>query len=85
MRLRLSADRHEVRQQYLPLFFIKVVRCLIKDGKEVVPEVIDTMDSYYLTREDFDALTELEIVSSSSDSYKIDAQTKSFFTRTYVN
>ncbi|KAI5284333.1 hypothetical protein KEM54_001419, partial [Ascosphaera aggregata] len=44
MRLRSSADRHEVRQQYLPTLWTMLVDCLQKGGKESVREVIDLMD-----------------------------------------
>ncbi|KAJ6279280.1 replication factor c subunit 1 [Bipolaris maydis] len=63
MRLRSSGDRHEIRQQYK----------LQKEGKEAVPEIIELMDSYYLTKDDFDAIMELGI----------DSQAKSTFTRLY--
>lgn len=52
-------------------------------GKESVPEVIDFMDSYYLTREDWDALLELGLGPMDESRVKIDSQTKATFTRLY--
>lgn len=41
------------------------------------------MDSYYLTKDDFDAMLELGVGPKDMDKVKIDATTKSAFTRTY--
>jgi len=81
MRLRSSGDRHEVRQQYVPSLWTKLVKRLEVDGKEAVPEVIDLMDSYFLTKDDFDALAELGVGPMDQENAKIDTQTKATFTR----
>ncbi len=83
MRLRASGDRHEIRQQYLPALWNKTVRKLRDEGKEQVPEVIDLMDSYYLTKEDFDSMVELGVGTMSEENSKIETQTKATFTRLY--
>jgi replication factor C subunit 1 len=94
MRLRTSADRHEIRQQYMPALWNQTIGKMINEGKEAVDEVIDFMDSYYLTKEDYDAIMELGVgpmsmdesdgkSNPSSNVKKIDTQTKSAFTRTY--
>jgi replication factor C subunit 1 len=83
MRLRASGDRHEVRQQYIPALWNKTVRVLRDEGKEAVPAVIDLMDSYYLTKEDFDSMVELGVGSMSEDNAKMESQTKATFTRLY--
>ena len=83
MRLRASGDRHEVRQQYLPALWNKMVRVLRDDGKEAVPSVIDLMDSYFLTKEDFDSMVELGVGTMSEDNAKLETQTKATFTRLY--
>lgn len=83
MRLRASGDRHEVRQQYIPALWNKTVRVLRDEGKEAVPKVIDLMDSYYLTKEDFDSMVELGVGSMSEDNAKMESQTKATFTRLY--
>jgi replication factor C subunit 1 len=53
------------------------------DGKEAVDDVIDLMDSYFLTREDWDALVELGLGPMDESKVKLDTQTKSTFTRLY--
>ncbi|KAI1936803.1 DNA replication factor C complex subunit Rfc1 [Ophidiomyces ophidiicola] len=83
MRLRASGDRHEIRQQYLPLLWEKLVHRLAADGKEVVQDVIDLMDSYFLTREDWDSILELGLGPMSEKGVKIESQTKATFTRLY--
>jgi replication factor C subunit 1 len=83
MRLRASGDRHEVRQQYLPALWNKTVRVLRDEGKEAVPNVIDLMDSYYLTKEDFDSMVELGVGTMSEENAKLETQTKATFTRLY--
>jgi replication factor C subunit 1 len=83
MRLRASGDRHEVRQQYIPALWNKTVRVLRDEGKEAVPTVIDLMDSYYLTKEDFDSMVELGVGTMSEDNAKMESQTKATFTRLY--
>jgi len=84
MRLRSSGDRHEVRQQYVPLLWTDLVQKLQKEGKDAVPQVIELMDSYYLTKDDFDAIMELGVGPMDQEKVKIDSQTKSTFTRLYV-
>lgn len=83
MRLRSSADRDEIRQQYLPLIWDKLVRRLMVEGKESVDDVIDFMDSYFLTREDWDALVELGLGPMDESTVKLETQTKATFTRLY--
>lgn len=83
MRLRASGDRHEIRQQYLPLLWHKLIREMQKHGKEVVEDVIELMDGYYLTREDWDAILELGVGDMDMEHVKIDSQAKATFTRIY--
>ncbi|CAA9959801.1 Replication factor C protein [Pyrenophora teres f. maculata] len=83
MRLRSSGDRHEVRQQYVPLLWTDLVQKLQKEGKEAVPQIIELMDSYYLTRDDFDAIMELGVGPMDQEKVKIETQAKATFTRLY--
>ncbi|KAL9078772.1 MAG: hypothetical protein Q9157_002324 [Trypethelium eluteriae] len=83
MRLRSSGDRHETRQQYIPIFWEQLVRRLEREGKEAVPEVIEFMDSYFLTKEDFDAILELGLGPMDQENVKLESQTKATFTRLY--
>ncbi|KAL1966103.1 hypothetical protein VTN77DRAFT_4851 [Rasamsonia byssochlamydoides] len=83
MRLRASGDRDEIRQQYLPVLWDKLIRRLMDDGKDSVEDVIDLMDSYYLTREDWDAMVELGVGPMDESNVKLESQTKATFTRLY--
>ncbi|KAI9843859.1 MAG: hypothetical protein M1838_002431 [Thelocarpon superellum] len=83
MRLRASGDRHEVRQQYLPALWARLVNKLEVEGKEAVPEVIDIMDHYYLNKDDFDAIVELGVGPMDMERVKIPTQAKATFTRLY--
>ena len=85
MRLRSSGDRHEVRQQYIPIFWQQLVKRLEQEGKESVQDIIEFMDSYFLTKDDFDAIMELGVGPMQQDSIKIETAAKSTFTRLYVS
>ncbi|KAI9739375.1 MAG: hypothetical protein M1818_005063 [Claussenomyces sp. TS43310] len=83
MRLRTSGDRHEIRQQYLPILWEKTIRRLEIEGKECVEEVIGLMDGYFLTRDDLDYMLELGIGAQKQENVKLETQTKAAFTRVY--
>ncbi|KAK4039132.1 replication factor RFC1 C terminal domain-containing protein [Parachaetomium inaequale] len=83
MRLKSSGDHNEIRQQYLPVLWHQIVKRLEVEGKDAVEDVINLMDSYYLTREDFDSIKELGVGYQSENTVKIETQTKSAFTRMY--
>lgn len=83
MRLRASGDRHEIRQQYMPALWNRLVRPLQMYGQEKVSNVIDLMDSYFLTKEDWDSIVELGLGPMDEEKVKIDTKTKSAFTRNY--
>jgi replication factor C subunit 1 len=81
IRLRASGDRHEVRQNYVPAFYSMLAKRLEREGKDAIPEVIDTMDDYFLTKDDWDAIVELIVGPASA--LDIPTLTKSSFTRQY--
>ncbi|KAL1954057.1 hypothetical protein VTO42DRAFT_1791 [Malbranchea cinnamomea] len=83
MRLRAAADRDEIRQQYMPALWDKLVRKLQVEGKGAVDDVIDLMDSYFLTRDDWDSIVELGLGPMAENKVNIDTQTKATFTRLY--
>jgi len=82
MRLKASGDHTEVRQQYLPVLWNQIIKRLAVDGKDAVEDVIELMDSYFLTREDIDAMTELGLGPQEERPGMIETQTKQYFTRT---
>jgi replication factor C subunit 1 len=81
MRLRSSGDRHEIRQQYLPVLWTLLIKRMEDEGKTCVEEVIDLMDSYFLTRDDFDYIMELGLGPQDQGSVNLETQTKATFTR----
>ncbi|KAK6597854.1 replication factor RFC1 C terminal domain-containing protein [Botrytis cinerea] len=76
MRLRSSGDRHEIRQQYLPVLWDKLIRRLDVEGRDSVEDVIDLMDSYFLTREDWDYIMELGVGEQDMESIKLETKLK---------
>lgn len=52
-------------------------------GKDSVEDIIELMDSYFLTKDDWDAILELGVGPMSMDNVKLDSQAKSTFTRLY--
>lgn len=85
IRLRTSGDRHEVRQQYLPTFWTMTAKKLEMDGQSAVPEIIELMDDYFLTKEDYDAIVELGVGYMDQERLSIPTAAKSAFTRQYVS
>ncbi|KAN0077729.1 Replication factor RFC1 C terminal domain containing protein [Elaphomyces granulatus] len=83
MRLRASGDREEIRQQYFPVLWNRLVRRLMEEGKDSVEDIINLMDSYFLTREDWDAIVELGLGPMDESQVKIESQAKATFTRLY--
>lgn len=56
---------------------------MMDEGKDCVDSVIDLMDEYYLTREDFDSMVELGLGPMDESKIKLETQTKATFTRLY--
>lgn len=88
MKLEISANKTEVREDYLNMMVAKLLLPLVKQQADGIPEVIDFMDSYYLTREDWDVVMELCTgppgMKRAEDIVKsIPTAVKSSFTRKY--
>lgn len=88
MRLKVSGDRKEIRQSYLPILYPKLFKPLVEDGEDAVEEIIELMDDYYLTKEEWDAM--VEIMALGKESYEdimkaIPTKVKSAFTRMCVS
>ena len=83
MRLRISGDRNEVRQSYMQTIFDRLVRRFAKDGSNAVDEIIQLMDEYYLTKEDFDSIIEISLGPNNGEVLMKDvpANAKAAFTR----
>ncbi|KAL3960065.1 hypothetical protein ACCO45_005182 [Purpureocillium lilacinum] len=83
MRLKSSGDHNEIRQEYMPVLWNQMVNRLQNEGTDCVDDVIELMDSYFLTREDFDAIQELGVGPMTEEKVSIETKTKAAFTRTY--
>jgi replication factor C subunit 1 len=83
MRLRISGDRNEVRQSYMQTIFDRLVRRFAKDGSDAVDEIIELMDEYYLTKEDFDSIIEMSLGPNNGEVLMkgVPANAKAAFTR----
>ncbi|KAI9290817.1 RFC1-domain-containing protein [Neoconidiobolus thromboides FSU 785] len=85
MKVKISGDKNELRQNYLLTLNNKLTKELIKDGNNGISKTIQLMDNYYLDKEDWDTLIDLGIGSQAgSEILKgIPTSVKSAFTRTY--
>ncbi|KAI6113351.1 replication factor RFC1 C terminal domain-containing protein [Pisolithus croceorrhizus] len=74
----------EIRQSYVPVLFLHLVKPLVADGSDAADDVIERMDEYNLTREDWDTIVELGVDEDKDDVLKrIPAATKTAFTKWY--
>jgi len=60
-----------------------LVKRLEVEGKEAVSEIIQCMDDYFLTKDDWDAIIELGVGPMDEKAVNIPGPTKSAFTRMY--
>lgn len=85
LRLRVSGDKHEIRRDYIPALFNRMPHLLAQRGADSIPEVIATMDEYFLSKDDYESLLELGIGENNREHIdgQIPSATKSAFTRQY--
>ncbi|KNE96098.1 hypothetical protein PSTG_10523 [Puccinia striiformis f. sp. tritici PST-78] len=86
MRMKISGDKRETLMTYLPVLYPKLIDPLIRDGTgENVDQIIELMDDYYLTKEEWDNLVEVMAIGKSHEDLlkQIPSATKSAFTRKY--
>ncbi|CAA18875.1 DNA replication factor C complex subunit Rfc1 [Schizosaccharomyces pombe] len=85
MRLKVSANKLDLRQHYIPILYESLPVKLSTGHSDVVPEIIELMDEYYLNREDFDSITELVLPADAGEKLMktIPTAAKSAFTRKY--
>ncbi|KAJ2025779.1 DNA replication factor C complex subunit Rfc1 [Coemansia sp. S610] len=82
MRLRVSADKTEVRKSYIPAMVPELVSPLVKEGANGISDVMGMMDHYYLTKDHWDAMMELHL-DGERMLKEIPTAVKSAFTREY--
>ncbi|KAI0333409.1 DNA replication factor C, large subunit [Cubamyces sp. BRFM 1775] len=85
MRLKVSGDKGEIRQSYIPALFPHIVQPLMDQGASAVDDVIEVMDEYFLTREDWDTIVELGVGDRADTivTKSITTATKTSFTKKY--
>lgn len=84
-RLRTSTSKTEMRLDYVPVLRDAMTQPLIRFGEEGIQPVIDIMDHYFLTKEDWDSVLDFGVgTKRGADLLKgINTKTKSAFTRKY--
>lgn len=84
-RLRTSTSKSELRLDYVPVLRDILTKPLLEEGEGGIPGVIETLDYYYLTKEDWDSVLELGVGNKkAADVTKgITTKVKTAFTRTY--
>lgn len=84
-RLTISGDKREVRLQYLPLLTYKLISPILSYKEAGIDEVMELMDSYHLTKDDWDVIMELGVGPKSYEAKAKGLSTgmKSAFTRHY--
>ena len=84
-RLSTSTDKLSLRMDYLPVWKDRLLYPLVRHGTEGIPEVIQILDDYYLTKEDWDTVMDFMIGPDRTESLlkKIPTTVKSGFTRKY--
>jgi replication factor C subunit 1 len=85
MRLKVSGDRREIRQSYVPTLFPKLIMPLVERGSEAIDPVIELLDDYYLTKDEWETIAELGVGDNQSEALlkRIPGATKAAFTRKY--
>lgn len=85
MRLKVSGDKNEIRQSYIPALFPHIIKPLMDVGASAVAEVMELMDDYYISKEDWDTIIELGVDEKRDDAVlkKISTATKTALTRKY--
>ncbi|KAJ1976736.1 DNA replication factor C complex subunit Rfc1 [Dimargaris xerosporica] len=89
MRLRISGDKHDVRQNYIPALVPLLTAPLRENGQAGIEPVMQVMDHYFLTKDDWDAVMEFQVgATAHAGSWadplaSIPPNVKSAFTRQY--
>jgi len=85
MRLKLATDSTDLRLEMQPLLAFKLLAPLLMKGTDTIPEVIDFMDEYFITKEDWDVIMELGVGPNNTEDMakRLPTAVKSAFTRKY--
>lgn len=82
---KISSNMNEFRQEYIPSLSQSLLTPLLENGADGIQDVIEKMDSYYISKEDFDMIMELGVGDKSGEKLlkKVDTNVKRTFTRLY--
>ncbi|ORX47885.1 DNA replication factor C, large subunit [Piromyces finnis] len=82
---KISSNISEFRQEYIPSLTNSLLTPLLEKGADGISDVIEEMDSYYISKEDFDMIMELGVGDKSGEKLlkKVDTNIKRTFTRLY--
>ncbi|TIB92580.1 DNA replication factor C, large subunit [Wallemia mellicola] len=86
MRLKISGEANEIRQYYYPTLWPSLYKPLIETNPDY-EKVIGLLDEYFLSKDEFDIMSELGLDRLSIDNTMklIPTKNKSAFTRHYNN
>ncbi|TIC28236.1 DNA replication factor C, large subunit [Wallemia mellicola] len=86
MRLKISGEANEIRQYYYPTLWPSLYKPLIETNPDY-EKVIGLLDEYFLSKDEFDIMSELGLDRLSIDNTMklIPTKNKSAFTRQWVN
>jgi len=82
---KISSNMDEFRQEYIPSLSHSLLMPLLKNGADGISNVIEEMDSYYISKEDFDMIMEMGVGDKSGEKLlkQVDTNVKRTFTRLY--
>jgi len=82
MSLRSTCDKKDVVLDYLPHLELALIQPLVKKGERGIKEVINFMNAYGLTKEDWDAVAEIEM-KNKNKNVMIQKNVKASFNKKY--
>jgi len=86
MQAHASGDKSEIRQAYVPVLRSKLLQPLVERGSDGIPDVLAALDEYNLSKDDFDSIMELELLSGPGAKASVailPSAVKSALTRKY--
>jgi replication factor C subunit 1 len=81
MRTKISADRSEVRENYIPTLRKALIKPLVDKKSEGVDDVIKIMDQYMITKEQFDIIMEFKDKQSRYNLTEVASNLKATLTK----
>lgn len=82
-RLLTLTDKVSLRLDYMNDFQTALSKPLLDDGEDGIDKVIEVMDQYFMTKDDYDNIMEFGVGASNNPIAKVPTKVKSAFTRAY--